>query len=149
MKVGDVLEAAIWITGDEPPGLVDHHKRAVEETIAEENVKRRVLCGPVVWTAKRPEDPRVPAVPKHISGSDVRLLVCEAEILDIAPPPGRFLAELEPKDLALLRSITRIAYERQYPGHERLTDKQCDRLINDLGPEAAVAALSRGSATIQ
>ena len=86
-------------------------------------------------------------MPPHIQGPTIRLLIAEADL--VIPNSGNFLAELGPKDLRLLRNITRRAYALQYPGESRLTNRQCDTLINDFGPDAAVVALERGQATIQ
>lgn len=155
MKVGDIVETAIWVTGNEEPAMREQFKKDVESALIEGNQAQGVTTGPIVWTEKLPGTPRVPPVPGHISGPCVRLLVAEAEVLEIAPEPGAFLAELEPRDLALLRRHTRAAYAQARARdpkrwrEPRLTDAQCDTIINDIGPEAALLALRRGEVTIQ
>src|SRR3546814_7626595 len=120
----------------------------------EANEKRGVVTGPIRWTEKLPGDERVPPVPSHISGLCVRLLVAEAEVLNVRDTASRFLAELEPSDLRRLRTITREAHRlwhhRNAPGqpYTRITDRQADTLVNDLGPEAALEALPKGWARL-
>ena len=65
-----------------------------------------------------------------------------------ALPTSWFTDDLGSDDLARLRRVTREAYARLFPVRSRLTDRQCDTIINDLGPEAAADALRRGMADI-
>jgi len=145
--VGDTLEAAIWIDGRE---TIEDRVRFQKDVIASLETycaRHGRAIGPVTWVEKKPGEPRVPPVPAHIKGPLVRLLVAEAPV--IAEPgikivrPG-FVHDLEPNDAALLRRITRKQYRKAYPDRRRypdLTDRQADTLINDLGPDAALATL--------
>lgn len=150
VRVGDTLESAVWLTGDEPAALIDHHKVQVEAAIEEANEKSGAVTGPLRWVEKLPGTDRVPPVPDHVSGSCVRLLVAECDVLAIKPSESKFLAELEPSDLRRLRKITREAHKnwwaQAFPGQPwpRPSDRQCDSLINDLGPEAGLDALRKG-----
>lgn len=150
IRVGDVLESSIWLTGEEGDDLKARFKADVQRSMEEANEKRGVVTGPIRWTEKLPGEGRVPPVPKHISGLCVRLLVAEAEVLNVREAESRFLAELEPSDLRRLRKITREAHKSwwrkarpQYPW-PRPSDRQVDTLINDLGPEAGLEALQKG-----
>ncbi len=144
MKVGQVLESAMWITGEEPPELRQRFESDACQAIEEMCDYHGLLCGPVTFVEKRPGDERVPPVPDHIQGPRVRLLVAEAEL--IAPKPEQttdsFVANLDRKDLARLRRITQRAYMRHFRGR-RLTDAELDEVIESMGPEAAVDALRR------
>jgi hypothetical protein len=150
IRVGDTLESAIWLTGTEPPALIAHHKAQVEAAILEANGRNGVVTGPLRWVEKLPGTDRVPPVPDHIAGPAVRLLVAEADVLNVLATESRFLAELEPSDLRRLRKITRDAHrlwwQRNMPGrpYTRPTDNQCATLINDLGPDCALEALQKG-----
>lgn len=150
IRVGDTLESAIWLTGTEPPELIAHHKAQVEAAILQANEQSGAVTGPLRWVEKLPGTERVPPVPPHISGPCVRLLVAEADVLNVRASESRFLAELEPSDLRRLRKITRDAHRlwwhRNAPGqpYTRLTDNQCATLINDLGPDVALEALRKG-----
>ena len=141
MRIGNVIESAVWITGDEPLTLRKRYECDVGNAITclcEENGFEH---GPVKYIEKRPGDDRVPDVPEHIQGSRVRLLVAEAEIVGKKPlaSAGSFVANLEKKDLDRLRAITR----RKWAEHHwiALTDEQCDDCIDELGPEAALDTL--------
>jgi len=149
MKPGDTIEAAIWLDGRETVQQVERHRDEVMLAMLEQAQAVGVSLTPLRWVEKRPGDDRVPPVPEHIQGADVRLLVAEADVTAMTAAPSNFLAELEPSDLRRLRAVTRSAYHRRYPGQPQLTDRQCDTLINDLGPEAAIAALHAGRATLQ
>lgn len=143
-SVGDMLESAIWLDGTET--MIDR-VRFQGVVVGELNSYCRrygLELGPVTWAEKVPGDPRVPPVPEHIQGPGVRLLVAEAEVIGnpgiVIAKPG-FAHDLEPEDLAILRRVTRKRYRQQYPNrktHPDPTDAQCDTLINDLGPDAAL-----------
>lgn len=143
-RVGDVLEVAIWMDGRETMADRWRFKKDCKSAIKNAADSNGHVVGPLTWTEKKPGDDRVPDVPDHVQGPDVRLLVAEAQIVGTKPIakvlPG-FVHDLEPDDAALLRRITRRKYEEEYPGNSRLTDRQCDTLINDLGPEAALDTL--------
>ncbi len=147
MNIGDRLETSIWIDGTETPAQRKQFQNDVSDTIAANQDFHRVIVGPVMWEEKHPGDEQVPSVPAHISGPDVRLLIGRAYVLDHMPVESLFLSELEPSDLNRLRRLTRKAHARMYPHYGRLTDRQCDTLVNDLGPEAALDAL-RGSKVV-
>jgi hypothetical protein len=143
MKLGDILEAAIWITGDEAPEIRARYEGDVRVSITRACEQAGVIAGPVQWIEKRPEDDRVPEVPDHITGSRVRLLVAEAAVVAQAPmnPAGSFVANLDRIDLERLRALTRRQHAREMPG--TLSDEQCDEIIEAIGPEAAIATLRR------
>src|SRR3990167_11391615 len=131
MKPGDIAELSIWLDGTET------------------EQQHGVTLGPIEFTVKRPGDDRVPQVPSHIEGPDVRLLVGEAKVV-YAPqytiqPSTAFVADLDKDDLLKLRVMTRRAHARTHPG-DRLSDKHCDAIIERLGPDVAVQTLRGGRA---
>ena len=141
---GDTVECAIWVDGRETAEQRQQFEHDVQEAMVNGQRAHGAILGPVTWTEKRPGEQRVPPVPEHIAGPDVRLLVAEARVIGLVANlnnPVGFVHELEPDDHALLRRITRREYQKQYPGQPRLTDRQCDTLINDLGPDAALETL--------
>ena len=81
MRVGDVIELSVWITGDEPQELIDFYKKDVIEAVNENCNYHNVVHGEVTFHLKHPMDDRVPEVPDHIQGSEVRLLVAETKIM--------------------------------------------------------------------
>ena len=141
MQLGDLIESAIWITGDERKSIRDQCEQGVREAIADLCAEEGFEHGPVIFTEKRPGEDRVPAAPAHVQGSRVRLLVGEAKIVwyQLSSSTG-FVTNLDKKDLARLRGITRNAWLKSNPGHV-LSDVECDDYIEQLGPEAAVNTL--------
>jgi hypothetical protein len=148
VKPGETVETAIWLNGTETPEQMTMFKTDVASAMLEAATSQNVALTPLRWAEKRLGDDRVPEPPDHIQGPDVRLLVAEADVLE-AETESKFLSELEPRDLARLRRVTRETYDRQFPGYKPLTDRQCDTLINDLGPDAALASLETGRMFIQ
>ena len=144
MKIGDTIEAAHWLTGEETVLEVEMHRARVREAMD-------VLCkqggfrhGPVRFMELQPDSEGVPEVPDHIQGMDVRLLVGECEIIAKRQQIEKrsFLGELDRKDLDRLRRITRRAHAKYRP-RERLTDLEVDDIIEQLGPEAALDTLRK------
>lgn len=104
---------------------------------------------PPVFIEKRPGEDRVPQVPAHISGPDVRLLVYEACVA-VHPRPaiitsGGFVNDLAPDDLAKLRKITRQCHAQLFSAQPNLTDARCDAYIEEIGPEVAIKMLRKHS----
>lgn len=139
LRPGYLLENALWLDGRETAEQLERFKREVADALQERADADNVLLSPPEWTIKRPGEDRVPQVPAHISGPDVRLLVCETLVLAVKPQivPGSFLGDLDPKDLMRLRQITRRAHQKHNPGAKMLTLEECDTIIEQLGPESA------------
>lgn len=136
MKPGDTIENAVWVSGSESPGALERYEAMVRESFAAASDEYHIVLGPMRTLVKRPGDDRVPPVPDRITGPDVRLIVYEADVLCRAPEVNtrHFVGDLEPKDLERLREVVR----RRAP---HLTDLECDDVIEQLGPEAAIATL--------
>jgi hypothetical protein len=144
---GQVIELAIWLSGEETE---EHLRRFREEDMPAEFKSIAdhwmLTFGPLMFTTKKPGDHRVPPVPKHIHGIDVKLIVVEAEVVGWREAPKRdsaFLADLRPDDLQKLRRATKAAHRRAHPGMPDLPDENCDAIINDLGPEAAYNLIAK------
>ncbi len=145
MKPGDVLEAAIWLDGRETAEHRRLYEADLQEQLARAGNLYGMVIGPLMWTEMRLGEDRVPKVPDQIAGPDVRLLVAEARVVcrmpDYTVAGGSFVDELEPADLARLRAITRRAHAWRKPGERRLTDAECDAVIERIGPETALRTL--------
>lgn len=142
MQICDFIESAIWITGDESQSTRSRYEQDVRQAVADLCSQEGFEHGPVIFTEKRPGEDRVPPVPDHVQGSRVRLLVGEAKLIceHVVTSEGSFIANLEKKDLTRLRFITRNSWLKQNPG-QVLTDGECDNLIEQFGPEAAIDTL--------
>lgn len=143
-RPGDKIESAIWITGTEPPELL---KRFEDDF----NLNARALEGqfvgievsPAVVEMKLPGGERVPQVPDHISGPNVRLLCLTADVHQrnvFSRNEAGFIGDLKHEDHMRLRRITRRAARPHMEGMP-LDDKAVDAIINQLGPEAAMHSL--------
>lgn len=93
--------------------------------------------GPVSFEIKRPGQDRVPQVPAHVSGPDVRLLIATAEVLGFElAKRSSFVDELSPRDLQRLRSATRNTHRGP------LSDEMCDQIIDQMGPVSAARGVN-------
>jgi hypothetical protein len=141
MNPGHAYEFAIWLTGLESPERIEAERDAM--LVAFDRIAERdgVLLTPATFKELRPGEDRVPPVPKHIGGPNVRLLYAEAEVVGQAPMlvVNSFLGDLDPVDLERLRTITRRT-ARGY-GQAAMTDEECDRMIEEIGPDAAMEAV--------
>ena len=146
MRPGDVLEAAIWLDGRETAEHRALYEADLREQLARAGDLHGMVIGPLMWTEKGVGEDRVPTVPGQIAGPDVRLLVAEARVVcrlpDYTIAGFSFVDELDPADLARLRRITRAAHASRNPGH-RLTDAECDAVIDEIGPETALRTLKQ------
>lgn len=141
MKLGDLVENSIWITGDEPDSLLNRYKRDVTESIDELCEHKGFFHGDVTFYEKRPEDEDVPEVPDHIQGSKVRLLCAESPVIKKRPEKieSSFVHNLDKKDLARLRRLTRVASMKYYK--RMISNSECDEIIEAIGPEAAIETM--------
>ena len=139
LKIGETVEHAMWITGEESPDIILFHKTNILDALNELCQWQGFTHGPVRFLVKKPGDDRVPQVPDHIQGQAVRLLIAEADITGrvVQVNPPSFIAQLELTDLNRLRAITRGAARRE------LSDTECDSIIEELGPNAAIEVLRK------
>jgi len=139
VQIGETVHSAIWLDGCETDEMVSQYKADVEQAIADLCRDSGVIAGPVKFSYKYPHEDGVPEVPDHVQGLAVRMLVGEADVVGKAPElkMNSFLGDLEKKDLERLRVIVR----RQSPG--LITDKECDAIIEEVGPDAAYDAVRR------
>lgn len=144
VKIGDTIESAAWLTGEETPEDLADYRDRVREAMDELCSMKGFVRGDARFSELPIGDERVPEVPDHIQGPDVRLLVGEAELIAVAPQINRraFVGDLEPRDLSRLRQITREAWAKSNPGHV-LSDVEVDDIIEETGPEAALDALRK------
>jgi hypothetical protein len=146
LQIGEYLETAIWLSGTETQE--DHRRFSADVRAAFEAIERQasIVIGPIEVAIKRPGEDRVPSVPPHIAGPDVRLLVANAMIVARRPEntplvKTSFLADLDPPDLARLRALTKAGWRKAHPKSKPLNDEQADIVIETLGPEAAMNAV--------
>jgi len=137
MQVGDVIESAIWITGEESEEMLNQHEDHITTVIDDMCAGEDCVRGPLTFHELRPGEERTPEVPDHIQGDRVRLLVAVATVVGAVVPTsqGSFIAQLDIKDLKRLRFLT-----RKHAPHS-LSDEQCDAVIEECGVEAALETI--------
>lgn len=146
MKPGDMAEIAMWLDGRETPQQRQQFEADCVTAMRKTEDQHKIMIGPVRFIEKRPGEERVPAVPDHIAGPNVRLLVAEARVLARQPqilPPRSFLLDLDLKDLMRLRTITKRAHKKARPNEPALSDAEADKIIEQFGPEAAIDTLMK------
>ena len=138
----------MWLTGRETAAQIQQFKRDCMDELANFGAANRCLMGAPTYSEKLPGEDRVPPVPDGLTGPAVRLLICESRVVEaLAPQVVRssgFVHDLDRRDLERLRRITRRAYSRTHPGQARLTDAECDAIIEEIGPDSAIKTLRGG-----
>lgn len=142
----DTVELAIWVSDDDPPAKLRWWRdEEVPRLFNESAEAASVTLGPVRWYELAPGTDRAGTPPNGVQGINVRLLVAEADVVGwIAPVvdgPG-FIDELKHEDLVKLRNATRRSFgpclSADGKSYRELRDDECDRIINLVGPDAAV-----------
>lgn len=140
LRLHGTLEIAIWVSDDDDPAKIKGWRNGyVPAALRESAEAHGFTIGPVRYSELKPGEGRAGTPPKGIQGTNVRLLVAEADAVGfkaMPPPVFSFLADLTFKDLQLLRKVTRRAVLPKL-----LTDPECDEMIERLGPVAAERVL--------
>ena len=149
MLIGESYHLGIWLDGRESAANMKMFKLDCLEAFRYIGSRNGVLFGEAEFEKKKPGDDMVPPVPDGCAERELTFLVASAKVIwtpsfSSPRPDSLFAAQLEPDDLRRLRKLTREAYTKAYKGKLPLTDAQCDTLINELGPEAAVDSLRYG-----
>jgi hypothetical protein len=126
MNVGDTIEAALWYNPAQPAD-----KDKARDGIAEQMASVAVLA-PIEWEDLPAGDERLPPAPFE----GARCMVGRARVCALRRE-GRFVDDLEKKDLEMLRDATR----RQLP-HRTLSDAECDDIIDEVGIETVLKQLN-------
>ena len=146
MKPGDTAELAIWCSDSDDPRKIAFWKTDIAAGMFEESANRfGVMLGPARYYELQVGEGRAGNPPDKAIGDNVRLLVAECEVIGYRTngvAPSRFTDDLKAKDRDVLRAITRKVY-CSTNGHTvmPMTDEDCDKVIDMLGPEAAERAL--------
>jgi len=150
MNIGSEIEAAIWYDAGNCIDPVNDFGDSIKEGISQMCLKHSVVCGGTEYEVLKPGDDRVPRVPKwleKIDGSIPRLLVARTRIIATASVQNSIgiIGDLDHKDVMRLRALTRMKYQQLNPGSGKLTDQQCDEIIDTLGLEVVLEQLGSGS----
>lgn len=135
LRPRDTAELAAWICDEDNPAKIAWWKAEhVVQAFKEAADAAGVILGPPRFYELKPGEGRAGVPPDGVQGTNVRLLVAEADVQGLKPiaKDSTFLAELSFHELEILRKVTR----RGARPHE-LTDEQCDHIIARYGPVTA------------
>jgi hypothetical protein len=145
VEIGMPVEVAVWLTGRETEYQMECFRKDCAAELGAFGLEHGVLMGEPRLIEKLPGEDRVPPVPANVSGPNVRLLIFEAEVKEFLRPQiiksSGFVHDLDKQDLARLRTITRVAHQKNCPLERPLTDAECDDVIEQIGPTIALKTL--------
>lgn len=154
IKLGDTLMVAMWMDGRETKEDLIRFKSDAGVYFENLAADGGLVISLPTYAEKKPNDERVPPVPGNISGPNVRLFVVEVDVVGKVKvlSPRSFLADLDHKDLEVLREATRAVhriYDRTATGQMRtLTDRECDEIIEEVGPQSALNTLRHATGDV-
>lgn len=141
-EVGEEYAYALWFQGSEQK---EKAEAGIVRCFTKDEEAHDLIFGPIEFEVLPPYDLRLSGSPPPEDGTEclVGYAKCVAKMPPKAPDMG-FITSLSPKDLELLRNITRIEYTKTNPG-QTLTDEQVDQVIAIMGPEVAYKLVANGT----
>ena len=141
MNPGDIAQYAIWTCDEDNRAKIAWFKAEEAPRLLKESADEHgVILGPVSHYELEPGEGQAGHPDENAQGTNWKLLVFEAAVVAEKPEArtSSFLLDLDPKDLAVLRKATRKAGQN---GGRRLTDAECDGVIEHFGPKVAERVL--------
>ena len=146
----DDLEVSLWYDANVHSDPINSCSESIGDMLDLICKKNGMVHSNIRYEILKPEDDRVPPVPRwleNINGVVPRLLVAVTKVTrDLHQEPMGMSGDLDKKDLARLRTITRREHRKAHPNTTPLTDHECDQLIDRLGLEVVLEQL--GSSTV-
>ena len=147
------VEMAIWFNANDYilEDAVEAKRDEIEEYLKVKCRSMKAKAGEIKFEILKPGDERVPEVPKwlEITPKAVpRLLFAYTDAVPkklVTTNEGGIAGDLEKKDLERLRTITRRQHQKSRPGEPRLTDPECDAIINQVGKDVVLEELRKSS----
>ena len=149
MKQGQELEHAVWYDANVDRNPVKSVGESIRDVVKEIASNHRLSIGPVKFRILKPDDERVPPVPRWLevkSGAVPRLLVATAIVKKTnvkRKTEPSLVNDLEPDDLELMRAITRRKFAEFFPYAPEFQDFECDTMINALGVDVVMDEIRR------
>lgn len=132
MKVGELVEYALWYNGSEQRAKAE---MGIARYFSQDEEHYGVVFGPIKFTDIDPNDQRLgDNAPPELGA---KVLLGEAECIALQPMSAGeagFIANLEPADLEKLRCATRRAFKKENP-KSTITQDQIDMIITKMAPE--------------
>lgn len=145
-KPGNEVEFAIWYNANEHSDPINSCGESIKDALGAICAKNNVGYGEISYEILKPGDDRVPSVPhwlETINGAIPRLLVATTKTTsNVHQEPTGIIGDLDKKDIARLRVITRKGHYMSYPNTIPLTDYECDQIIDKLGLQVVTDQLS-------
>ena len=142
---GPEVMVALWYDASQESDPVGSCSNSIGESLVRICRMQQLTCGEVSYTLLEPGNDRVPSVPRwleRIKGAVPRLLVATAQTVALPEQKSwRLVGDLDRKDLARLRAITRRQHAKALPNATPLTDLECDAIIDQLGSEVILEQL--------
>lgn len=138
------LEFSLWYDENGSSDPIPAAREMIDEVMKEFCTRKKLIHKSSEYAILKPGDDRVPEVPKWLADiPDVkpRLLLATVTVSPQVVKYNTIVTDLDKKDLARLRYITREAYRKSNPGLPDLTDQECDDYINELGMEVVLDQL--------
>ncbi len=146
----DDLEVSLWYDANVHSDPINSCSESIGDMLDLICKKNGVVHGNIRYEILKPEDDRVPPVPRwleNINGVIPRLLVAITKVTrDLHQESRGMSGDLDKKDLKRLRSITRREHRMAHPNTTPLTNRECDQFIDRLGLEVVLEQL--GSSTV-
>ena len=149
-KPNEKLEVAIWFDANKHADPIISCSESIRDMLDIICTKNKVVRSDISYEILRPEDDRVPSVPRwleKIKGSIPRLIVATVKVkASVYREPIGIIGDLDKKDITRLRVITQREHRMAHPNTTPLTDYECDQLIDKLGLQVVMEQL--GSNTV-
>ncbi len=144
------LEVAIWYDANEYVDPIKSCSESIRDMIDIMCAGTKDTHGDIDYKILKPGDDRVPSVPRWLEktdGATPRLLVATTKtqlmssVSSVNQELPNIIGDLDKKDIARLRFMTRKAHHKSYPRDSPLTDPECDQIIDKLGLEIVMEQL--------
>ncbi len=146
----DDLEVSLWYDANVHSDPINSCSESIGDMLDLICKKNGVVHGEIRYEILKPEDDRVPPVPRWLENTNgvvPRLLIAITKVTKTLHQESKGMSgDLDKKDLARLRTIVRRKHCMAYPNTTPLTNKECDLFIDKLGLEIVLEQL--GSSTV-
>ncbi len=146
-EIDNELEVAVWYDANEYVDPIKHCSESIKDMIDIMCAGTKDTHGDIDYKILKPGDDRVPSVPRWLEktkNATPRLLIATTKtrlMSSVCQETMGIVGDLDKKDIARLRYITRRAHHMEYPRGDPLTDYECDQIIDKLGLEIVMDQL--------
>ena len=144
------LEVAIWYDANQYVDPIKSCSESIKDMIDIMCAGTKDTHGDIDYKILKPGDDRVPSVPRWLektNGAIPRLLLATTKtqlmssVSNVNQELPSITGDLDKKDVARLRYMTRKAHHKSRPDDGPLTNYECDQIIDKLGIEIVMDQL--------